>query len=180
MTLKREGLQTLHLEIKERLGSFLYCGISVPDKKQDVGENCYFVNNDGYIFDKAPYFSGDVYFKYYTNIIGDNQKPLGSQMMEPARFHDLARFIDGITSLGFKSASLVMENSGIYSLYLQSSNNISRPRIIFKNDNDLATILDNFSTAMKEKEFANEINSKYDTLSYIDLRFKNKVLYKFE
>ena len=54
------------------------------------------------------------------------------------------------------------------------------PKIIFKEDNDLGVILDNFATAMGEKEFANEINSKYDTLLYIDLRFKNKVLYKFE
>jgi hypothetical protein len=33
---------------------------------------------------------------------------------------------------------------------------------------------------MKKQEFADEIISKYDDLLYIDLRFKNKVFYKFK
>jgi hypothetical protein len=43
----------------------------------------------------------------------------------------------------------------------------------------LDIILDNLSVSMGKPEFANDIHSKYDTLLYIDLRFDNKVLYKF-
>jgi len=179
LSLKREGSNILKIQIVERVGSYLYCGVSIPESKDDIGENCYFVNNDGYIFDKAPYFSGDIYFKYYKAINGDAKNPLGTQMYEPERFHQLLRFMDGVTSLGFNISYLVVDTNGLYSLYLKSSGN-SNPKILFKEDNDWVIILDNFSTAMSEKEFANEINSKYDTLSYIDLRFKNKVLYKFE
>lgn len=180
LSVKREGFNTLRVSVKERAGSYLYCGVSVPENKEDIGENCYFVNNDGYIFDKAPYFSGDVYFKYYMGISGDSSNPLGSQMVEVGRFHELVRFMDKVTSLGFKTSYLVVSSDGIYSLYLKSNGESVGPRIIFKDDNDLNTIIDNLSTAMGEKEFANEINSKYDTLLYIDLRFKNKVLYKFQ
>ena len=179
LSLKREGSNILKIQIVERVGSYLYCGVSIPESKDDIGENCYFVNNDGYIFDKAPYFSGDIYFKYYKAINGDAKNPLGTQMYEPERFHQLLRFMDGVTSLGFNISYLVVDTNGLYSLYLKSSGN-SNPKILFKEDNDWVIILDNFSTAMSEKEFANEINSKYDTLSYIDLRFKNKVLYKFQ
>src|SRR3989339_1675977 len=178
LTIKRSGFNTLKVELEERTGSYLYCGVSIPLNKEEIGENCYFVNNDGYIFDKAPYFSGDVYFKYYTKIKGDANNPLGTQMYEKERFHELVRLMDGVISLGFNPSYLVVDSNGIYSLYLKSQGN-SNPKILFKEDNDWVTILDNFSTAMKEKEFANEINSKYDTLLYIDLRFKNKVLYKF-
>ena len=180
LSVVRKGFNTIKIEITERAGSYLYCGLTIPTNKEDIGENCYFINNDGYIFDKAPYFSGDIYFKYYTKIIGDSSNPLRSQVFEPDRFHELARFIDGVTELGFKPVHLVLSSDKIYSLYLKSVNNKPNPKIIFKQENDLTTILDNFSTAMGEKEFANEINSKYDTLSYIDLRFKNKVLYKFQ
>jgi hypothetical protein len=180
LSIKREGLNTLHVSLTERAGSFLYCGTAIPEKKEDIGENCYFVNNDGYIFDKAPYFSGDVYFKYYTAIKGDILYPLGSQMFPVDRFHDLIRFTDGVIALGFKPIYLTIDTNGTYSLYLKSVNNNPSPKIIFKEDNNLSVILDNFITAMNKKEFANEINSKYDTLSYIDLRFKNKVLYKFQ
>ena len=171
---------SLVLDIKERLGSYLYCGLTLPEVKEEVGENCYFVNNDGYIFDKAPYFSGDIYFKYYTEINKKDDRVLGSQVFEPDNFHKLARFIDGVTALGFEPIYLVKDDDGIYSLYLKAKGANSNPKIMFKEDNDLSLILDNFSIAMSKKEFANEINSKYDTLSYIDLRFKNKVLYKFQ
>jgi len=171
---------SLVLDIKERLGAYLYCGLNLPEIKEDVGENCYFVNNDGYIFDKAPYFSGDIYFKYYTEINKKDDRVLGSQVFEPDNFHKLARFIDGVTALGFKPIYLVKTEDNNYSLYLKATGDEPNPKVIFKEENDLETVLDNFKTAMGQKEFANEINSKYDTLSYIDLRFKNKVLYKFQ
>lgn len=180
LNINREGLNTLHLSIVERAGSFLYCGLLLPENKEEVGENCFFVNNDGLIFDEAPYFSGNIYFKYYTDIKMLDGKVLGSQVFDIDRFHQLARFIDGVTLLGFKPIYLVKTVDNSYSLYLKSINNKLKPKVIFKEENDLVIILDNFKTAMMEKEFADEINSKYNTLSYIDLRFKNKVLYKFE
>ena len=176
----RDGINTLQISIKERSGSYLYCGITLPEIKNDIGENCYFVNNNGLIFDKAPYFSGNLYFKYYLAIKKEKENPLGSQVFESSRFHSLARFIDGVTSLGFKPIYLVVSDDGIYSLYLKSIDTNSNPKILFKEDNNLETILDNFSTAISKKEFKDEINGKYDKLLYIDLRFKNKVLYKFQ
>lgn len=180
LSVKMEGFNNLKINITERAGSYLYCGLSTPENKDEVGENCYFVNNDGYIFDKAPYFSGNIYFKYYTKIDGDITNPLGSQMISVDLFHELVRFIDGITSLGFKTSYLTIDDKGVYSLYLKTVGMNQNPKIMFNNDNNLDTILSNLSVAMSNPEFANEINSKYDTLSYIDLRFKNKVLYKFQ
>ncbi|NVN97011.1 hypothetical protein HXX01_02145 [Candidatus Nomurabacteria bacterium] len=178
--IKVRDFNTLILTVKERLGSYLYCGEVLPEKKEEIGENCFFVNNDGYIFDKAPYFSGDIYFKYYTEINKKDNRVLGSQIFEADRFHKLARFVDGVTSLGFKPIYLVKSKENNYSLYLKGVGDKPNPKVIFKEDNDLITILDNLKTAMGKKEFANEINGGYDTLSYIDLRFKNKVLYKFQ
>jgi hypothetical protein len=175
-----DNLRTLKIEISERTGSYLYCGVSVPEVKEEVGENCYFINNDGYIFDKAPYFSGNVYFKYYLSLIDGGVDPMGKQMLSIDRFHQLARFIDGITNLGFNPIYIVIEEDGTNSLYLENSSGGIAPKIIFKTENDLEVILNNFALSMKKKEFANEINGKYNTLLYIDLRFKNKVLYKFQ
>jgi len=176
-----DNLDTLRIEITERKGEYLYCGGTVPDNKNDVGENCYFINNDGFIFDKAPYFSGDVYFKYYTKVGDDITDPLGKQMLPIDEFHKIARFVDAVTSLGFRPIYLEMNSvEGTNYLYLNHSPNGTKPRIIFKNDADLSLIEENITIAMKKKEFADEINSKYNMLQYIDLRFKNKVLYKFE
>ena len=170
----------MHIDIIERTGSFLYCGVNLPEEKLNIGENCYFLNNDGFIFDKAPYFSGNVYFKYYSELEGGITNPLGKQMLNTEKFHKLARFIDNVASLGFKPIYIISDLEGTNSLYLNYSENSTIPKIIFKNDADLDVILDNFSLAMQKSEFANEINSKYNTLLYIDLRFNNKVLYKFQ
>ena len=179
LSVYRDNLKTLHIDISERTGSFLYCGTSIPENKDEVGENCYFINNDGFIFDKAPYFSGNVYFKYYMTLEDSSVNPLGKQMINVDQFHRIVRFIDGVTSLGFKPIYITINQDGTNSLYLNHGINDTVPKIIFKSDNDLEVILDNLSLSMKKKEFADEINSKYNTLLYIDLRFKNKVLYKF-
>lgn len=179
LSIVREGLNVLNIEIKERLGSYLYCGNTIPELKSLIGENCYFVNNDGYVFDKAPYFSGSVYFKFYVKL-KNNDSPLRENIIEQDRFHELIRFIDEITFLGFKPIYLLIEEDGTHSLYLDNHSSDISPVVLFRDDNNLENILNNLKTAMNKKEFRDEINSKYDSLLYIDLRFKSKVLYKFQ
>lgn len=176
----REGLRTLHIDIFERVGSYLYCGNSVPEEKDKIGENCFFVNKEGFIFDKAPYFSGNVYFKYYSYLGGENINPLGKQVADVDRFEELSKFVNGVNDLGFNSIYLVIGQDGVDSLYLEHNDTDTSPVILFKDASDLNVLLDNLSLSMKKKEFINEINSKYNKLLYIDLRFKNKVLYKFQ
>lgn len=178
LSVERDNLKTLHINIVERVGSFLYCGNDIPREKDKVGENCYFINNDGFIFDKAPYFSGNVYFKYYIKL-KDDMDPSGQQMIPAQDFYRITRFIDKITNLGLTPIYIVMNQEETNSLYLESKNNNITPKIIFKNNMDLDTIYENLYLAMQKKEFTEEINLKYNKLFYIDLRFKNKVLYKF-
>lgn len=178
LSINRDNFKTLHINIIERVGAFLYCGANVPLNKEDVGENCYFINNDGLIFDQAPYFSGNIYFKYYVKL-SDEANPLGRQMISVEDFHKITRFIDSIESLGLKPIYISLGQDGTNSLYLEHQEDNTLPKILFKNDADLEVLQDNFSLAIQKKEFAGEIHSKYNTLLYIDLRFKNKVLYKF-
>ncbi|MES2930644.1 MAG: hypothetical protein V4665_02575 [Patescibacteria group bacterium] len=179
LAVSRDSLSALRISITERAGSYLYCGSAIPEIEMDIGENCYFVNDDGYIFDTAPYFSGNLFFKYYLAQDPSVLEPLGSQMMDADRFHELARFIDKTRTLGFKPIYITLASDGIHTLYLDHVRSDTTPKIIFNADNDLSVILDNLSASMSQKEFADEIKNKYTKLLYIDLRFDNKVLYKF-
>lgn len=180
LSVYRDNLKTLHIDITEKVGSYLYCGVNIPENEEELGENCYFINNEGLIFDKAPYFSGNVYLKYYVDLENGHNKPLGLKLFNTEYFYKITRFIEGISSLGFKPIYIVIDKDGTNYLYLDNKNNKNIPKIIFKNDDDFDIIKDNFEIAMKKKEFSNEVNLKYDRLLYIDLRFKNKVLYKFQ
>lgn len=177
LSVYRKGFDTLQIDIEEREGSYLYCGPSIPLNELEIGENCYFINNDGFIFDQAPYFSGDIYFKYFLELDNDGSY-LGVQMMEPNRFQRLTRFIENIRSLNFIPVYLFLEKDGLVSLYLKKTGS-NYPKIIFKEDDDIKILFENLKLAVEQKEFIDEINEKYDNLQYIDLRFENKVLYKF-
>lgn len=180
LSLYVDRLNSLRVDIVERKGTYLYCGDKIPEHKNDVGENCYFINNDGLIFDKAPYFSGNVYFKYYLKIDNENDNLLGRQMLKTDEFYRITRFIDDISSIGFKPIYMEFGDNNIGYLYLNHKSKNDSPKIIFKIDDNLSIIEENLDIAMSKKEFRDEINLKYDLLSYIDLRFDNKVLYKFK
>lgn len=180
LVISRDKVNTLKIVITERYGSYLWCGNTIPDIKTEVGENCYFINNDGYIFDKAPYFSGNLYFKFYIPLANNPAIPLGIHMLPTDDFHLFLRFIDSVTSMGLKPIYLIFNSDGTRELYLEHTNSTVAPKIIFKDDADLEDIASDLSSAMAKTEFAEEIKNKYDSLLYIDMRFKNKVLYKFK
>ena len=186
LSVERTSINKLRIQITERIGSHLYCGTAPIDSSTYGDENCYFINDDGYIFDRAPYFSGDVYFKFYGPLLElkegevvSQESPLGRHMLSVERFHEIVGFIEGLKTLGFYPIGLSMGDDGGNTITLFRAQGAGHPIILFRNDNDLGEIFENLSVSMNKPEFRNEIQSKYNTLLYIDLRFKNKVLYKF-
>ena len=178
LSLNVKNVTTLEIYVKERSGSYMWCGDKIPDNEKDLGDNCYFVNDDGYIFDNAPYVSGNLYFKYYLPL-SDKDTVLGNQMLSPEIFHDTIRLSDTLRESGLDPV-MMTEDDDYWYIYLNHSESSTRPYIIFKKDADLDRIGDDIKLSMNQKEFRDEINTKYDTLLYIDMRFKNKVFYKFQ
>lgn len=178
LSLSLNGLNDLEINIKERKGEYLYCGEKIPEDKNLLGDNCYFLNDEGLIFDEAPYFSGDIYFKFYISM-AKGLDPLGKKLLDTQRFHELTYFFNRINKTVLKTVYFEMGSDGINNLYLEKKNNIINPKIIFKDEDSLEILLENLTLAMGKEEFYNELMSKYDSLEYIDLRFKNKILYKF-
>ncbi len=177
LSVEKQDSKTLIVDLSERTGVYLYCGVKVPEISKDIGSNCYYVNKDGFIFDKAPYFSGSIYFKFYKDL--KNDSVLGLQVLEKEDFKKMTSFIDGLIDLSFKPNYIIMDSNDQYELYLNHKPLMTNPKILIKSDSDLSVLFGNIESSMKKDEFKNEINSKYDKLLYIDLRFKNKVLYKF-
>lgn len=177
LEIKRVGFRSLLITISERSGSYLWCGASIPTDSAKLGDDCYFLNTDGYIFDTAPYFSGEVYFKFYVPL-GEGVVPMGAHVLPKEIFKSIITFIDGVSTLGLHPVSVVMNDENQYELYL-SKTGTSNPKILFNKVSDLPTILSNLSAAINKPEFKTEVIGKYNSLNYIDLRFKNKVLYKF-
>ncbi len=179
IAIRRVGFRTIVISITERSGSYLYCGENVPADTTKLGDNCYFVNNDGLIFDEAPYFSGDVYFKFYVKVGDGVASPLQQKVLPDEKFKKIIGFIDGLEALGLHAVGVVMSDPILYEFNLARNTNNTMPKVLFSSESDLDTIMANLTTAMSKKEFKDQIFDKYNSLLYIDLRFKNKVLYKF-
>lgn len=167
--------QILEVYLSERKAVYTWCGEDFPvDQISLEKEDCYFMSEDGYIFDKAPFFSGTVYFKFYgPGAVG--------KLFAPESFSRLIVFKDNIIGMGLRPNTFHIKKDGDVELYLASNNSeINFPKILFKIDADLTKVAENLQAAVTTDPLKTNLRDKYDTLNYIDLRFGNKIYYKFK
>lgn len=168
------GAKTLSIVVSEREPKFTWCGEELPQTEARAGEaHCYFVDESGYVFDEAPYFSGDVYFRFYGALTDSN--------FFPENFSKLVLFKDALVAFNMRPTSLYLKPDGDMEIYLSSSKLPPyAPKVIFKKDFDLEKTGENLKAAMDTEPLHSDFRLKYSSLEYIDLRFGNKVYFKFK
>lgn len=173
--------ETLAVSVSERTAVHTWCGADVPGARATLVESqCYFMDKAGYVFDLAPYFSNDVYFKFFGALTGKSEEPLGSRYY-PDIFEKLTLFKDSLKQMGVKPSSILVKDDGEVELYLVS--NLPPPdaqKIIFKKDADFVKVAENLQAALTTEPLQTDFKKKYSSLLYIDLRFGNKVYFKFK
>lgn len=164
--------KTLKVSLDERIALYTWCGEmmnSVDGLSKE--EKCYFIDEAGYIFAEAPYFSGEVYFKFYGGAL-EKPSPIFSQ---------LVLFKENLEKNGLKISSIYVADDGDGKVFLSSAGkSATEGQILFKTDADLEIVVVNLVTALAAEPLKSEFKNKYSLLSYIDLRFGNKVYYKFK
>lgn len=174
ITLNIKNGRTLSIGITERTGKYIWCG-NAPQPADSI-EQCYFLDEDGYIFDQAPYFSGNVYFKFY------GAAEPGSYFLKD-NFKNFVYFKGELEDMGLKPVMLYTEddngteNAKIFLAGGKLSS--TAPVINFKVGSDLTKAAENLEAALSTEPLMSEFKNKYSSLLYIDLRFENKVYYKF-
>ena len=133
-------------------------------------ENCFFVDEDGFVFEEAPYFSGSIYLRFLDERIASSSGVItGAYILPAEEFRKLMDFNKLASRSDINISKVVLKKENIYELYTVDgwrilANNQNNPNDLFIN---LIAILD-------------EIKDKRQSLDYIDLRFGNKVFYKFK
>ena len=172
--LKQKGV--LGINITEREGKYTWCG-EQPPKSGEV-EKCYFLDDTGYIFEEAPYFSGEVYFKFYGGKYGEH--PAGNYY-ERQIFPFLLRFQKDLVKFSLNTAGMALEEGGDIAFFFSSPKIISEsPKILVKRDSNFEEIAENLHTAVNTEPLKTQLKKNFAKLEYIDLRFGNKVYYKFD
>jgi len=131
---------------------------------------CYFVDDDGYIFDKAPDFSPNVYFTYFGEI-QSSDSPVGSFMLNQNEFSNSEAVIEGLKVLGFNPTGLKFTKKD-GTVVLSNSTDI-----IFRLSDDASRTLSNFESVINDPSLDLR-NGNTLKARYFDLRFGNKVFYK--
>lgn len=181
--------KVLEVSLSERTASYTWCGVESPESllvedstSKDSGEDqkCYFMDLDGYIFDEAPYFSGNIYFKFYGLLDLNANDPLGFYFAEQ-NFKQLISFKNILTEMKLKPVALrIINNEDAEMILLRGTRAATEPKIIFKMNADVQNIAENLQAALNTEPLQSKFKTKYSLLQYIDLRFNNKVYDKFQ
>lgn len=163
----RRGIHKIELQVSEYESKYVWC----------VSEQitpCLFVDTKGVAFAEAPVFSGDTYPKLYGGIkkelpfspyplvflqtIDTISTQLRSMNMYPTAFHVVSERELRVVCL-FEGESLAL---------------IVDPTM------NVANALDHLYTTVRTPAFMQQFRETPYALEYIDMRFENKVIYKFQ
>lgn len=143
--------KSLNISVVEREPYALLCHLETG-----FPNGCYFLDETGFVFDKAPFFSRGVYFTY---LILDEPEKLLATVILP-EFSELSQFINQ-----FESESIELRED--FKLRLKSG-----PIIIWKREANLSKIYANLDSFLKSPSI------DAAKLKEIDLRTNNKIFYK--
>lgn len=152
----------LLITVEERKPFALYCA-NISD--------CFFLDEEGFIFALAPSFSSGVYFIYVTEDPVLN--PIGKRFMTIEEFESLSRFKETLTMLSIEFSALEVGDSE-YRLSIFDSG-----QIIWRRDSDLVLIESNLEAFLSDNSIRVQENF-LERILYLDLRTENKVFYKFK
>jgi hypothetical protein len=133
------------------------------------------MDEQSYIYASAPDFTGNVFFKYFGELYEHDESQgddaITSLYMSEQDFYGIRPFIEAFENLGYTPISLTRMDDGDFELRM-----IDEAKIIFGNDVRLSVLLDNMESILDSDSFR---ETPRKPLEYIDLRFGNKVYYKF-
>jgi len=159
-SLNKNFPDTLSIIVKERNKEALFC----PEK-----DKCFFLDGNGLAFEQAPNFSPGVYLTFFDE--RGSSTPAwesNSQVLPQEQFKNLINFKNLISGDNIKILEIILKKENIYQLQTNEG------WYILLNDQNNAQI-----TYQNLKLALDQIKDKRKNLDYIDLRFGNKVFYKF-
>jgi len=173
------GFDSIQVTLDERTPAYLWCG----KEKEVVTTGCYFLDNEGYVFERAPTFSGSVLVRFYGPLeegeaslsYTTEEDAAGRFFLTSRQFAPLAAFLGSATALSLTPSYLVKKESGDAELYLKEGG-----KVVISLKEDMEKTLSNLESALDAEPLKSDMAKRRSALQYIDLRFGNKVFFKFD
>jgi len=168
ITVSLSNPNLISISVEERKPFALYC-VDTLNLNNPTG--CFFLDKTGYIFSEAPAISGGVYFVYTNEPVFD--LPLRQSLLNPNRFSEVSSFVGSLSSIGL-SPKVFIDKGDEFNLVLPNG-----ATVMWKSSANLDTIHSDLESFLSDPNFIKE-NNALQRILYIDLRFGNKVFYKFK
>ncbi len=157
----------LNVLVEERSPEALWCG---ENRLEGAMTECFFLDENGFIYAKAPSFSRDVYVRFYGPL--EKGKPVGQPFLSGEKFRKLFLFLTSLRESNIQPVEFAVRDDLDYELYIENGT-----KILFSRKQNLSTVLDNLVSAFS---FEGIRKNERASLEYVDLRFGNRVYYKFK
>ncbi len=163
VAIDRDGMSALRVQVKEYPGVYLWCDT-----------DCAFMDEEGTVFADAPYFSGSAYVKIYKG--AREQYPF-----QPLTKEDLALIKTLKDSLpGIEIVPLSMHFESSHKLVIVFTHGTHQAEIYFDPSEPVQEALQTLYSGLKSEVVASQYHNANKVLRYLDVRFANKLIYKFE
>lgn len=176
--------------VSERKPYALWCGNEFNLEMQELAD-CWFIDEAGFIFDRAPVFSEGVYLKVYGTVVEKNAGDPLRGALPAIRFANVNTFAKLIrTELG-EPARIEMKGERESEVAIRASAVypfLAGVAIRFKDGEDPVALMDSLRASISAQftAVAKAIAGKPENVSskkkllYIDMRFGNKIFFGFE
>lgn len=196
LDIERKGLSHVVVSIKEREPFAVWCKSNESKDEKDnqdslkedlytplislkinnipLKENCFYLDEDGYIFEPIDINKELSLVRYYNE---ESNLKIGDYFLDKNTFTKLNKF--AFSSADFLrirvNDAVVVSKDAV--LFFDNNS-----RLILNLDSDLEKTFENLAVFLGEPEFKgdSDTSNTFDLFEYIDLRFGNKILYKLK
>jgi hypothetical protein len=157
------SFHSIKIDITERKAIAVWCDSLEPS-------NCFLIDKSGFVFDKSPNISANVYFVFKGQLAGD---PVGKYYLSAdGQFVKIRQFIENVKNLGIEPNALSFFRDQEYELGVKGGGKIL---FLFEGNGEralsnLRSVLDDLTLKVLSDGMLN--------VSGIDLRYGNKVILK--
>ncbi len=165
-----------HLEVEEREPHSLWCRNQVYERVFD--EECFFADQRGYIYSRAPYFSEGVFEKIYME---PSSLEIGKEVLDKKRFSDFFRFIRDLEEehkMFF--TQFVMTEEGTTRLYFSLFEGVlveQKPFLIYYQSASYDVLKKEVALLREAKSFQEVFKKRPQDLEILDFRIPNQIRY---
>jgi hypothetical protein len=171
-------LSTIKITVTDKEPKLIWCfGI-------DKSKKCFYLDETGRTYSEAPDFSENIIFELTGYDLGEK---IGQQALPPERLKNVSNFLvflitvlPELQNVGLPKKILQTKvlSAGDFSVEV-GQNASSTFKVLFNADRKTEEMTANLSSVLKNEAFTAEIKNNNQKLEYLDLRFGQKVFYRF-